>query len=82
MSITDDLLAKELGHYVLNHLQQGNPSQLPQRVDSRAVALLEKIQQILDDPTLADPECFCRMEELLALWNQAGLTTSRHHEFE
>ena len=78
-SMQDEIWAQAVGEVLLKAAKNQD---WKAGVDSRAVRLLEKIQALLDDDSLDDAACFRRMEELLALWNQAGLHTTRHAEAE
>ena len=77
--IQDQIWAQAVGEV---HLRTAKNQDWKEEVDTRAVRLLEEIQAVLDDDSLDDPACFRRMEELLAVWNRAGLTTIRHTEAE
>lgn len=78
-SVPDRLWAQAVGEQLLEAAKSQN-WQLT--VDSFAVQLLENIQAILDDPGLDDCGCFARMEEVLTVWNRAGLRSTRHIETE
>lgn len=79
LSVPDHLWAQAVGEKLLEAAksQDWQPT-----VDSFAVQLLEDIQAILDDPSLDDYDCFIRIEEILAVWNRAGLRSIRHREVE
>ncbi len=49
-----------------------------QSVQNEAVELLEKIRAILDDDSLADPECFHRIDAIVDAFQSAGIPTARH----
>lgn len=78
-SVPDCLWARAVGEKLLEaaKFQDWQPI-----VDSFAVQLLKNIQAILDDPGLDDCGCFARMEEVLTVWNRAGLHSIRHSETE
>ena len=44
--------------------------------------VLSEIKQVLDDPSLDDPECFYRIDSIVDVFYQAGLSTRRHEGCE
>ena len=47
----------------------------------RAYRLLCGIQEILQDDALQDPECFWRIERLVCLFEENGLSAGIRHDF-
>lgn len=47
----------------------------------RAYRLLCGIQEILQDDALQDPECFWRIERLVCLFEENGLSAGVRHDF-
>ena len=43
--------------------------------------LLREIQEILQDDALQDPECFWRIERLVCLFEENGLSAGIWHDF-
>lgn len=71
------MYAKAIGDLALGYLEtQGCPS--AEAIESRALTLISKIKDISDDETLDDPECFQRIETIVELFCEAGLSTTRH----
>ena len=71
------MYAKAIGDLALSYLeQQGLPT--AEEVNSRAIALISQIQTVLNDENLDDPECFHRIEAIVELFHEAGLSTTRH----
>lgn len=71
------IYAKAIGELALTYFErQGLPA--AEAVESRATALLSQIRDILNDETLDDPDCFQRIEAVVELFHEAGLSTTRH----
>ena len=81
-SYVKNLYANAIGQEVLRYLKTCDPSFLAEQAERSAVALLGEIQQILNDDTLGDPECFYRIDEIVSAFHRAGLSTSRHQTVE
>ena len=73
--IQDGIWAQAVGEVLLKAAKNQS---WKEEVDTRAVRLLQEIQEALDDDNLDDPDCFHRIEELLTVWNNAGLRSNRH----
>ena len=80
MRIEDELYARSLGWEIMKYLQQEKDhlQALRQEVNMDALRVLEKIQRILNDDTLDDPECFERIELIVRTFYANGISTSRH----
>ena len=78
--IEDELYARSLGWEVMNFLtrEEKRLQALRQEVDSDALRVLEKIQCILNDDTLDDPDCFERIELIVRTFYANGISTNRH----
>ncbi len=71
------MYAKAIGELALDYLEsQGCPA--ADIVESRAVAALSQIREILNDENLNDPDCFERIEAVVDAFYDAGIGTSRH----
>lgn len=74
-SISEALLAQAIGREVIKCIE---PEHFNSIVNSGALQLLEQIRQILDDDSLTDPECFQKIEAIVAAFQQHGISTTRH----
>lgn len=81
-SVSESLMAGEIGRLALRWLREYEPTLLAQEVDTAAVRLLEQIRGISDDKTLSDPQCFYQIDLLTSAFFDAGLATTRHEEVE
>lgn len=77
-SIQDELYARAIGWKVLDYLRREHPGEAAQEVEGDALRILEKIQTILNDDTLDDPDCFERIELIVKTFYANGLSTDRH----
>lgn len=80
--ILKDLCAKSLGDLIMMYCERISPADIFQKAESNALALIAEIKNILDDRTLSDPDCFQRIDMIVATFYEAGLPTSRHWEAE
>lgn len=74
-TIEQELLARRLGHVLLEHLECFESERLSLEINSEAADLLEDIRGILDNTTLDDFGC---VEEIVSLLNKKGIIISRH----
>ena len=74
-SASEALLAQAVGREVLKCIR---PERLAASANSDAVQVLDQIQSILDDDSLDDPECFQKIEAIVAAFHRYGLPTARH----
>lgn len=81
-SYMENLYAKAIGQEVLRYLKTCGPTVLAQQAEHTATVILFEIQQILNDDTLNDPECFYRIDEIVNIFHRSGLPTSRHQNVE
>ena len=71
------MYAKAIGDLALSYLEgQGIPAS--DVVESRALAVISQIRDVLNDETLDDPECVQRIEAIVELFYEAGISTARH----
>jgi len=74
----DELYARAIGWEVLKHLKKGYPGSVADDIEGEALRILEKIQTILNDDTLDDPECFERIDAIVRTFYANGISTDRH----
>ena len=75
----EELAAEAIGLEVMRYLKQEETvKRIAAETESRALRALEGIRRILNDDALEDPECFQRIESILAAWEEAGISTARH----
>lgn len=78
-SAQDDLTAYSIGSLVLSHIKQDEVlREVLSAAESNAMRILNEIQEALDDDTLDDPECFKRIEAILTVLENHGITSLRH----
>lgn len=80
--VLEALYAQTLGREVLTYIKGSDPHLLNQQVCSKAVELLAEIKEILDDCTLDDSDCFQKIEAIVQVFQNGGLTVDRHWELE
>ena len=76
------LYARAIGELIIKYLDHLDRRELDHLAESSAVSLLRQTKAVLDDETLVDPTCFQRIDALVAAFYAAGLSTSRHLEYE
>ncbi len=76
-AVSEALWAKSIGREILKFVKSRGVD-MGQSVQNEAVELLEKIRAILDDDSLADPECFHRIDAIVDAFQSAGIPTARH----
>ncbi len=50
-------------------------------VEKECYKVLRRIKEIIKDETLADPECFARIEEIVCLLESTGTDCGARHDF-
>ncbi len=80
LSIEDELYAQTLGWEVLSYLKSNEERLLDMRkeINDDALRVLEKIQRILNDDTLDDPDCFERIDRIVRTFYANHISTDRH----
>lgn len=80
LQLKDELYARAIGWEVMRLLKSDEESlkSIWKETDSDALRVLEKIQCILNDDTLDDPDCFDRIERIVRTFNAHNISTSRH----
>ena len=81
-SLSKELLARAIGECMVNHLDTLVREALADLAEREAVAALCKIKAILDDDTLDDPSCALRLDAIVRVFHDAGLSSDRHWECE
>ena len=76
------LYARAIGELTAIYLEHMDQKELFELAERRAVALLGQIKAILDDATLDDPACFLRIDAIVGVFAQEGISTLRHLECE
>ena len=78
-SIREELLAPMIGQEILKYVRrEGFLEKLSQKAESKKHLMLEKIRQVLDDGDMEDPECFLRIEAIMAVFEEEGVSIFRH----
>lgn len=76
MSANQAMLERELGHFILTLMKNVDIMGLAApAAERRALAALQAIQAVLDDPGHSDFEC---VEEIVSILAQTGIPTDRH----
>ena len=81
-SLSKELLARAIGEYVVSHLDTLVREALADLAERQAVAVLGQVKTILDDESLDDPNCALRIDAIVRVFHDAGLSTDRHWEWE
>ena len=74
----DELWVRVGAQEMLRHARASGERFMAGCVDSEAVRVLSEIKQVLDDPSLDDPECFYRIDSIVDVFYRAGLSIRRH----
>lgn len=82
LSFEDELWAKVIAQQMLRCTRHTGQRIMAGHVDSEAVRILSEIKKVLDDKSLNDPECFYRIDSIVDIFYQAGISTHRHEECE
>lgn len=80
--LSDELWAQVIAQEMLRYARAIGAETMARGVDSAALRVLSEIKQILDDPSLDDPECFYRVDSIVSAFYRAGLATRRHEDCE
>ncbi len=75
--VAEALWAQAIGQEVLK-VVKSRGEDIDQKVKSEALELLEEIKAVLDDDTLDDPTCFYRIDAIVDIFGDAGISTTRH----
>ncbi len=78
LSAKDELYARAIGWEVLNYLRKEHPESVANEIEGDAMQILGKIQIILNDDNLSDPDCFERIEAIVRTFYANGISTTRH----
>ena len=81
-ALSKELLARAIGEYVVDHLDALVQEALADLAERQAVAALRRIKAVLDDESLDDAGCALRIDAIVQTFHEAGLSTSRHWEWE
>ena len=80
--VSKELCAKAIGEQVMNYVEALVRDSLADLAEREAVVALCKIKAILDDESLDDPNCALRIDAIVRVFHDAGLSTDRHWEWE
>jgi len=72
------IFAKAIGDVAIAYFEAQGCSQALDVAENRALEAIAQIKTILDDKTLNDPECVQRIEAVVELFHEAGISTTRH----
>ena len=81
-ALSKELLARAIGKYVAGHLDALVQEALADLAERQAVAVLRQVKAVLDDESLDDAGCALRIDAIVQAFYDAGLSTSRHWEWE
>ena len=81
-TLSKELLARAIGEYVVDHLDALVQEALADLAERQAVAVLRQVKAVLDDESLDDAGCALRIDAIVQAFYDAGLSTSRHWEWE
>ena len=81
-SLSKELLARAVGEYVADRLDALVREALADLAERQAVAVLRQVKDILDDESLDNAGCALRIDAVVQAFYDAGLSTSRHWEWE
>lgn len=82
LSLEDELWATVIAQEMLRYTRCTGQRLMAERVAGEAARILSEIKKVLDDKSLDDPECFCRIDAIVDIFYQSGLSTRRHEECE
>ena len=81
-ALSKELLARAVGEYVVDHLDALVQEALADLAERQAVTVLRQVKAVLDDESLDDAGCALRIDAIVQAFYDAGLSTSRHWEWE
>lgn len=81
-SLADELWARVMAQELLKLAKSTGEKAVARRMDSEAVRVLEEIKAVLNDPELNDPDCFYKIDAIVDVFFNSGLSTRRHEECE
>ncbi|MBQ8748363.1 MAG: hypothetical protein IJZ14_00905 [Oscillospiraceae bacterium] len=59
----------------------GQESPVAEVINGKCFQALQKIKEIIDDDSLADTECFMRIEEIVCALEEIGSNGGSRHDF-
>ena len=80
MKLYQDMAARILEEECTAYVAQLKEA-LPRMVERRCYLVLSRIQQILADNELNDPECFQKIEEMITALEDVGSDGGNRHDF-
>lgn len=76
-SLADELWARVMAQELLKLAKSTGEKAVARRMDSEAVRVLEEIKAVLNDP-----DCFYKIDAIVDVFFNSGLSTRRHEECE
>ena len=70
--------AKAIGDMVIMYLESVNYPIDCEGINTRALDLISRIKDILNDEELSDPDCFMHIEAIVDAFYDEGISTNRH----
>ena len=81
MELAVELLAKILENRKVSVTFPGLNLTAPDILEAASYQALCQIQDILRDDTLDDPECFCKIEEIVRVFEKMGSGCGGRHDY-
>ena len=75
--ILTSILAKEKIEITFPNLKT-NPTEI---IESESYQALQKIKAIINDDSLTDSECFMKIEEIICVFEELGISSGSRHDF-
>ena len=82
MSLFRDILVHALAHHSINvHFPDLEDKEFDGLLESTCYQALCKIKGILEDDSLADPDCFEKIEAIVCVFEDIGSGCGNRHDF-
>ncbi len=81
MELYKDILVKLLSHSTVEVIFPKEDKDIATLVESTCYKALKRIQQIIEDDTMSDPECFMKIEEIIRTLEIVGCHDGFRHDF-
>ena len=81
MQLSTEILSHLLSQCSAEILFPGLELKASEIIEIRSYCALKKIQEILKDDTLSDPECFQKIEAIVGVFESIGASCGTRHDF-
>ncbi len=81
MDFLEDLLVSAIQKGRVRIGVRARMNKIARLVEKESVQALYRIKKILEDNSLNDAECFAKIEEIVCVFEEMGMTCGTRHDF-